>query len=502
MTLVCLDFDGVLTTGTITWTPSGQPQKSYHVRDGLAISLLQQAAIHVGVISGFPSNSSTTGLLKHLGITRYALGVHNKANVLDQWLQELQIDWSDVVFVGDDINDIDVMNKAGLSFCPADAHPQCKAWADVETRASGGRGCVREVAEAILLRQRLLPQEEDPTLVEVRNEVRHQLQSLRMGCVRTIAELIATAKGNVICTGVGKSANLAKHCSDLLKSISVPCFFLDCGNSLHGDIGVLQTSDVVLMFSKSGQTPELLELIPLLKQRRCTVVGVCCDTHSAFATQCDVVYEAPFQREISGDISTIPTNSCIAQLIFCNLLVTALKNAITNSDYKTNHPAGNIGQRLKTIKDVLYTAFPRVVLDPDGYLSDVLLQMTEHRIGCCFFVDKQDRLLGILTDGDIRRLLLANRNQTQITTQDINPDFAYETDLSKLLQDCVHQTYFPVLANSKLVGVVAPLPPPASLPAPPNRNLPVRPHQLLPGDLSPLKTDADQPFDPEPSSQA
>jgi arabinose-5-phosphate isomerase len=117
----------------------------------------------------------------------------------------------------------------------------------------------------------------------------------------------------------------------------------------------------------------------------------------------------PFNKEISGKINKIPTNSCMSQLIFSNILVSLLKRNINLDEYIINHSAGNIGNDLLKIKDVLITKFPKILLEKEVKITKVLIEMTKYKIGCCFFVNKKDKLLGIMTDGDLRRLLITKK---------------------------------------------------------------------------------------------
>jgi arabinose-5-phosphate isomerase len=148
-------------------------------------------------------------------------------------------------------------------------------------------------------------------------------------------------------TGIGKSRNIAKHCCSLLKCININCFVLDSINALHGDIGTVKDNDTIIFFSKSGSTPELIKLINVLNLRKCTTIGICCDDNSEFKNFCTITIQLPFTNEISGDINTIPTNSCMAQLLFSNILVSKLKQIINIEKYKLNHPEGNIGKILQ-----------------------------------------------------------------------------------------------------------------------------------------------------------
>ena len=123
-------------------------------------------------------------------------------------------------------------------------------------------------------------------------------------------------------------------------------------------------------------------------------------------------------------------------------------------EYKLNHPAGNIGNNLKQIKDIIITEYPKIILNDKVHLNKVLLEMTKYKIGCCFFVDNQLKLLGILTDGDIRRLLLKTPNLKEITKNEINTHFYYETDTHKFVKICKKIGFIPILNNKKIKGII------------------------------------------------
>ena len=144
----------------------------------------------------------------------------------------------------------------------------------------------------------------------------------------------------------------------------------------------------------------------------------------------------------------------MSHLLFSNILVSLLKTKISADNYKDNHPAGSIGHNLTKIKDVMVYDYPKIMLDISVGLFEILLEMTNKKIGCCFFVDKNDILLGILTDGDIRRLLIKNTNIQIITREHINTIYVYETDIEKYLNQLSNKfIYIPILVENKIIGI-------------------------------------------------
>ncbi len=284
----------------------------------------------------------------------------------------------------------------------------------------------------------------------------YQLNNIDIIKIKNIVEIIENRKGNIYCSGVGKSGTVAAHFSDLLKSISINIYYLNPCNALHGDIGNINANDIVIMFSKSGNTKEMIEIIPFFKKRKVLLIGICCDKNSKFSDECDLIIETPFQSEITGHINKIPTNSIISQILYCNIIVSILKNNIDIFDYKKNHPAGNIGNQLKTISEAMLLSYPYIILKEKQTirLTNILLNMTKYNCGCCLFLNEKKNLLGVLLDGDIRRLLLNKPDIKEININDINTNFIYETNPNKLIIEYdKHHKYIPFLKNNKVVGL-------------------------------------------------
>ena len=441
--LVVFDFDGVFTNGEVIFDNNNNIIKKYNVKDGLGIQLLKDKKIKIGCISGYKENKSQKNILEHLKIDYISMG-KNKLDALNIWIKELDITLEDVAYMGDDINDLEVMKIVKKTGCPSDAVKEIKEICDFISDKKGGEGCIREFCEYVL-------DSDSNILTEIKKELFYQLDNFNLDDIYKLSDIIRNTNGNIFFIGIGKSGNMANHCSDLLKSISIKAIYLEYTSLLHGDLGILNNNDIVILFSNSGDT---LELINIIKYIECkTIIGICSNNKSNFSELCNETFIIPFKNEISGEINKIPTNSCMTQLLFSNLLVSILKNDINIDTYKINHPKGNIGDNLLKIKDVLITDFPKLVLDEEIELSKTLLEMTECKIGCCFFINKNKELLGILTDGDVRRLLIKNKNLNIITIDNINTNYYYETDLDKFISKCKQKTYIPILDNNKLLGI-------------------------------------------------
>ena len=461
--LVCFDFDGVFTDGKIYYDSFNNAIKYYNVKDGSGCGLLHNNNIKIGIITAFNSDSikindePINNIIKHLNFDFVSIGKYNKLDILKEWITTMNIELADVAYIGDDVSDIPILKNVGLSGCPNDAIDECKGIVDYICQNNGGDGCVREFIDYILSYNH-----KNTLLTTIKKEAIYQLENFPELQVNELVNKIINHNYNIYFTGIGKSENIANHCANLLKCIGINAFYLNCNNSLHGDIGTVTSNDIVFLFSKSGNTKELIILLDFLIKRKSCNIGICCNDNSKFKKLCSDVIVLPHKKEIEGVIKTIPTNSYMSQMFFCNILVTKIaeKNNITITEYRENHPAGNIGNQLKTINDVLIKTFPKIIVnDKDSVISlnDIMLEMTKHSIGCCFFINNNNNLLGLLTDGDIRRLLLNNKGITEITIKNINKNYHYETLSNKFLIDIKNgkkSKFIPLIVNNVLSGII------------------------------------------------
>jgi YrbI family 3-deoxy-D-manno-octulosonate 8-phosphate phosphatase len=467
--LVIFDFDGVFSNGRCYFDLNHSVSKYYNIKDGMAVGLLKKNNIKTGLISSYNTNKRIflieteedcgrvdKEIINHLKFDYEYIGKENKLTILQNWMTELNITFNEIAYIGDDVNDIEILEKVGFSACPSDAVEECREIVDYICRNKGGEGCVREFVNKILHENSIASRN---IIDEMKKEAIYQLNNLNSNLdeINKIAQLISNCSCNIYMTGIGKSENIANHFCNLLKSISISCFNLNAINALHGDVGTIKENDLIFLFSKSGNTSELIQLIPFLRERKCYTIGICCDDDSRFLSLCHRTFKLPFNKEIGGgELNKIPTNSYMSQLFFSNIIVSILKNKININQYKSNHPAGNIGNELKKIKDcILIEKYPKIILDNEIKLHDILLEMTKFKIGCSFFVNQTSHLIGILTDGDIRRLLLEDENKKIININDINKNYYYETDLDKFIYECKKSNYIPILNNSNnLIGII------------------------------------------------
>ena len=471
LSLVVFDFDGVFTDGKCYFNEE-KINKFYNIKDGMAIKLLKNNHIKTAVLSSYSSSKSVflnenaidEEIIEHLSFDLKYIGTDTKLDVLDKWLGELNLQYTNVAYIGDDVNDVAILEKVGFSACPNDAVSECLNVVEYVCSKGGGQGCVREFANKVI---EVNKQGLSPTFYinrEIREEFLFQINNFDVDGIDKLAQTIHDISGNIYFCGVGKSGNIAKHCCDLLKCISYPSFYLDILNSTHGDIGTLTKNDMVIMFSNSGNTRELLHIVPLFKRIGVKLVGISCNTDSEFGKVADIHLVTPFRKELSGEINKIPTNSFMSHTIFTNILVTILKKNISLDNYRENHLSGTIGKHLLKVKDVLKINYPKIVLEKlesinTIEITKILVIMTDMKIGACFFVTPNDELLGMITDGDIRRLLIKNNHPTFLNKHDVNTTFYSTTETEELVtsikSDLQKYNYIPVLEENKMIGIIS-----------------------------------------------
>ena len=238
----------------------------------------------------------------------------------------------------------------------------------------------------------------------------HALQALQSRIGPDFAEAsreLLACRGRIACTGMGKSGHIAKKIAATLSSTGTPAFFLHPGEASHGDLGMVKDDDVVLVLSNSGETEEILTIIPALKRQGNRIIAMTGRPDSRLAVVANVHLDVSVPEE-ACPLGLAPTSSTTAALVMGDALAVALLEArgFTADDFARSHPAGSLGRRLLLhISDVMHAGseVPRVGIEATA--SEALVEMSRKRLGMTAVVDAQDRLLGVFTDGDLRRAL-------------------------------------------------------------------------------------------------
>jgi arabinose-5-phosphate isomerase len=227
------------------------------------------------------------------------------------------------------------------------------------------------------------------------------------GAFSDACRLLLGGEGRVVCTGMGKSGHIARKIAATLASTGTPAFYMHPGEAGHGDLGMVTDADVVLALSNSGETDELLMLLPVLKRQGNAVIAMTGRPHSTLGREADVHLDVSIPAE-ACPLDLAPTTSTTAALALGDALAVALLEArgFTADDFARSHPAGALGRRLLLhITDVMHAGddVPRVLAS--ATLSEALVEMSRKRLGMTAVVDGDGKLLGLYTDGDLRRTL-------------------------------------------------------------------------------------------------
>lgn len=246
------------------------------------------------------------------------------------------------------------------------------------------------------------------------------------------AELVYNTKGRLIVTGIGKSAIIAQKIVATMNSTGTPSMFLHASEAIHGDLGMVQPEDVVICISKSGNSPEIKVLVPILKNFGNTLIGMTGNTTSFLAKGADYVLNTTVETE-ACPLNLAPTNSTTAQLVMGDALAVCLMEMrdFKSEDFAKYHPGGALGKKLLLrVKDMLENTLKPMVA-ADAPIKKVIFEISEKRLGVTAVVE-EEKVIGIITDGDIRRMLNDRDTFADLTAKDImtrNPKMIKSTDM-------------------------------------------------------------------------
>ena len=233
-------------------------------------------------------------------------------------------------------------------------------------------------------------------------------------------DAVLYSKGRLIITGIGKSAIIGQKIVATLNSTGTPAIFMHAADAIHGDLGMIRADDMVLCISKSGDTPEIKVLVPLLKRYRNQLIAMVSNVDSYLAKNADFVLNAHVERE-ACPLNLAPTTSTTVALALGDALAMCLLEArdFTSRDFAKYHPGGSLGKKLYLkVRDIFpHNEIPKVSEDAD--IRTVILEMTSKRLGATAVVGENDELLGIVTDGDLRRMLRDQKDFSTLQAKDI-----------------------------------------------------------------------------------
>lgn len=276
-----------------------------------------------------------------------------------------------------------------------------------------------------------------------------------------IVQTVMGLKGRLVVTGIGKSAIVCQKIVATLNSTGTPALFMHAADAIHGDLGMICSDDLVLCLSKSGETPEIKALIPLLKNLNIPVIGMTAQATSFLARQATYFWHSPVAKEADPN-NLAPTTSTTVQMALGDALATALLawRGFTPAHFAQFHPGGALGKQLYLKVEDIYkqNELPKVSFDAD--LKTIILEMTSKRLGATAVVNEEQVLIGVITDGDLRRMLnrsddLKNIFAKNIMTknpQTIRHDALAVEALQVMKEKSISQLL--VLKNTELVGFI------------------------------------------------
>jgi arabinose-5-phosphate isomerase len=231
---------------------------------------------------------------------------------------------------------------------------------------------------------------------------------------------IAACPGRLVVSGIGKSAIIAQKIVATLNSTGTPSIFLHAADAIHGDLGMIRHDDVVMIISKSGESPEVKMLATLIKNFGNTLIGMVGNSRSMLAKHSDIVLDTTVEQEACPN-NLAPTTSTTAQLVMGDALAVVLMElkGFGSEDFAKFHPGGMLGKKLYLRVADLYIQNEKPSVNPDETLRNVIVEISKKRLGATAVVDGNQRLLGVITDGDLRRMLEKNEPLDRLNAKDI-----------------------------------------------------------------------------------
>lgn len=272
---------------------------------------------------------------------------------------------------------------------------------------------------------------------------------------------ILLSKGRLVVTGIGKSAIIGNKIVATLNSTGTPSLFMHAADAIHGDLGMIQKEDIVMCISKSGNTPEIKVLVPLLKRTGAKLIALVCNTDSYLAKQANFVLNASIDKE-ACPLNLAPTTSTTVALALGDALAVCLLESrnFSTEDFAKYHPGGALGKRLYLKVSDLYPTHSLPVVSDDTGIKGIIIEISTKRLGATVVVDANGELAGIITDGDLRRMLNKFDNIAELSAKDImtiNPctidEDEYAVKAMNLMQE-KNITQLVVVKDGKAVGFV------------------------------------------------
>tara|TARA_B100000513_G_scaffold180374_1_gene98823 strand:- start:1802 stop:2767 length:966 start_codon:yes stop_codon:yes gene_type:complete len=298
------------------------------------------------------------------------------------------------------------------------------------------------------------------SVINIEGESILNLQTYIKDDFSDIISAILKAKGRLIVTGIGKSANIAQKIVSTLNSTGQPSIFMHAADAIHGDLGNVQTDDIVLFISKSGNTDEIKVLLPLIKAMGNTIIAMTANSNSYLSKQSNWTINSSVEKEACPN-NLAPTTSTTAQLVMGDVLAVCLLECreFTDDDFARYHPGGTIGKQLFMKIGELCSSNQVAKVSADSSVNEVIIEISNKRLGATAVVEN-NKLVGIITDGDIRRMLENQSDWNNFKAFDImnsNPKIVNDDDLASTALKVMQQNNISqiiVVNNATYIGIV------------------------------------------------
>lgn len=272
---------------------------------------------------------------------------------------------------------------------------------------------------------------------------------------------LAGCKGRIVISGIGKSAIIAQKIVATLNSTGSPAIFLHAADAIHGDLGMIQQEDVVMVLSKSGESPEIKILVPMIKNFGNSLVAITGNTASYLAKKADFIFDTTVEQEACPN-NLAPTTSTTAQLVMGDAIAICLmeEKGFKVEDFAKLHPGGTLGKKLYLRVADLYPDHEKPEVKADQSVKEVIMEMTRTRLGVTAVTGTDGKLLGIITDGDLRRMLQKSDSIAHILARDImtfNPKTIRPSEMAVNALDIMRKneiTQLVVAENDTYLGIL------------------------------------------------
>ena len=274
-------------------------------------------------------------------------------------------------------------------------------------------------------------------------------------------EVLSNVNGKVITIGLGKSGYIAMKMSGTLSSTGTPSLFIHAADALHGDMGAIKKNDVVIIYSKSGETDEIIKLLPLLKILKCPIISITGNIASSLAKYSDISIDASVTREACPN-NLAPSSSIVCALALSDALaltISSHKN-FSMKDFAKTHPEGTLGKRLlKTVRDIMATKNIPLLKDTSSF-DDLIKRTTKSNLGMAVILNNKNNIVGVISDGDIKRIMKSHKNLTDIIIKNVMTRKPLKVSSNMLAAEALSIletnsiNALPVVENLKVKGIV------------------------------------------------